>query len=410
MANSHVINARLAIYCPAVCSSVWPDVDKAAGGRHRQRMHRHTALRPCDAFKPWMLLCLWILSGCAGERRSSPLEPAPGIARQIIERSLPHGLADARGWTDDLVAGFSALGIEITAAHACAVAAVIAQESGFRVDPIIPGLPAIAWNEIDKRAAHAGVPKLVLHSILSLPSAGGLSYSERIERAKTEHELSDIFEDLISSVPLGRTLLADDNPIKTRGPMQVHVVFAQRFATTRPYPYPVKRSIADEIFTRRGGLYFGIAHLLGYTADYDRYLYRFADFNAGQYASRNAAFQAAVASASGLPLITDGALLAPEAALDSPGETEAALRSLGVRFGFNEASIHSALAKSKSEDFEKTALYRRVYALAEERERHSLPRALVPQIELRGPKISRKLTTAWYANRVNGRFENCMHR
>jgi hypothetical protein len=249
---------------------------------------------------------------------------------------------------------------------------------------------------------------LVVHGLLELPSPTGRTYRQRLDGARTEKQLSDIYEDFIGTVPLGRTLFADRNPIRTRGPMQVHVAFAEQFAAQRPYPYPVKTSIADEVFTRRGGLYFGIAHLLAYPAGYDRYLYRFADFNAGQYASRNAAFQAAITTAAGIALVPDGALLPPADERSEPGPTEAALRALGPRLKVNDSAIHSALLQAKTKEFEKTALYVRVFALAEEQQKAAVPRARVPSILLRGPKISRKLTTEWYATRVNGRFERCL--
>jgi Protein of unknown function (DUF1615) len=68
------------------------------------------------------------------------------------------------------------------------------------------------------------------------------------------------------------------------------------------------------------------------------------------------------------------------------------------------------LLHSKSGEFADTALYRRVFALAETRLGHALPRAVVPHIELHGPKLTRHLTTSWYARRVDARFERCLRR
>jgi hypothetical protein len=360
---------------------------------------------------------LWILcgitalmTGCAGERQNHrPAGASPAQTRDLIDSSLPRSVTDRAGWTADVYSAFTALAVAPTHENICAVVAVIEQESGFRVDPVIPGLPAIAWREIDDRAAHTGIPRMIVHGVLELESPTGHSYRDRIDKARTEKELSDIYEDLIGAVPMGRTLFADRNPIRTRGPMQVHIAFAEQFSAAKPYPYPVKLSIADEVFTRRGGVYFGVAHLLDYRAPYDRYLYRFADFNAGQYASRNAAFQRAVSSASGIPLVADGALLAHGGDPGAPGATELAVRRLRPRLGAGDDAIHRALTQAKTADFEENPVYQRVFAMAEASEHRRLPRAVAPNIELHGPKIKRRLTTEWYASRVNGRFERCLN-
>ena len=364
-----------------------------------------------------LLACAALLTSCVipppvgrpGPAQPSGAAPGPLPPRVLIERALPKSVSDRTGWVNDIADVLLELKIEPTREHICAVVAVTEQESSFRVDPVVPHLGVIAWHEIDGRAEHAHIPKVVVHQVLEIKSSTGQSYAERIDGARTEKQLSDIFEDFTGSVPLGRSLFASWNPIRTRGPMQVNVAFADKFAETRPYPYPVKVSVDDELFTRRGSLYFGIAHLLAYTAPYDRYLYRFADYNAGQYSSRNAAFQNAVNTAAKTQLVTDGALLPHGDSTDSPGDTELAVRGLSDRLNLSDAAIHSALEEARTEKFETTTLYKRVFALAERASGHRPPAAIIPSIRLQGPKIERKLTTDWYAHRVDDRFQRCLN-
>jgi hypothetical protein len=354
--------------------------------------------------KAIVLALVALLTGCASERATGPTI-SESDARAMIERALPSTVPDNSGWVEDIYTAFTTQGLQPTHENICAVVSVIDQESNFHVNPVVPGLPAIARKEVRTRAEHAGVPWMLVQAALELKSSTGLSYADRIDRAKTEKDLSDLYEDLIGSVPMGRTLFADHNPIRTRGPMQVNVAFLKRTEAAHDYPYPVKTTLADELFTRRGSVYFGVAHLLGYSAPYPRYLFRFADYNAGQYASRNAAFQSAASAASGTSLTPDGALLPHDGA---SGSTESAVRALSGRLDIDNDAIHSALEEGNSPDFERTAVYKRVFTLAEQSQHHTLPRALVPRIKLQGPKLSRTLTTDWYAHRVDGRFQQCL--
>ena len=362
----------------------------------------------------WRALCgssLLALAACSG---TPELPEAPTLsptqARALIERLLPERLTDRSGWAIDIHASFAAMELAPTPSNVCAVIAVTEQESGFQVDPAVPGLAAIAWKEIDTRAAAHGLPKLVVHAALRIGSPDGRSYVERIDAAKTERELSDIFDDLIGSLPLGRTFLADRNPVRTGGPMQVSVAYAEQQAEQRPYPYPVERSLRREVFTRRGGLYFGIAHLLDYPARYPQPIYRFADFNAGHYASRNAAFQSALSLLSGIPLALDGDLLRIGGEDDKPGQTELAARVLAKRLDMSHGDIRDDLQRGDAANFERTTLYEQVFERAEQAEGRPLPRAVLPQIQLKSPKISRKLTTDWFAKRVDERYTRCLQR
>jgi len=356
------------------------------------------------------------LSACAGfEQPTSPSGIRPISAdegRALIRRALPSGVNDAAGWATDMYAAFAALEMAPSHQNICAVIAVTGQESGFQVDPVVPGLSAIARREIETRRERAGIPKLAVDAALALTSSNGKTYGERLDTVRTEKQLSELYEDFIARVPFGKSLLAERNPIRTAGPMQVSIAFAEAFAGDAPYPYPIAGSIRHELFTRRGGLYFGIAHLLGYPAAYPSPLYRFADYNAGRYASRNAAFQNAVSEASGIPLSADGDLLRYENGKPAraPSATELALHTLARRLDLDNEAIRRDLLREKDPRFSQTQLYARVFALADAAKGQRLPRASLPKISLQSPKITRQLTTEWFAQRVDSRYRACLQR
>jgi hypothetical protein len=342
-----------------------------------------------------------LLASCSS---APPREPPidPDRARTEIRERIPAKVANRDGWAVDMFSVFEALEVRPTVRNICAVIAVIQQESGFLVDPVVPGLPAMARREINDRAARYHIPQTLVNVALNVRSSDGRTYAERLRQARTERALSDMFEDFIGEVPLGRRLFADLNPVRTGGPMQVRISFAESHVRKRPYPFPLTDGVRREVFTRRGGLYFGIAHLLDYPVSYDSMLYRFADFNAGHYASRNAAFQRAVSSLSKTPLAIDGDLLREGS--DEPSQTELAVRKSGT--GLDERQIRRDLARGTTHEFEETDTYLKVFELADARA--PAARALVPDIRLQSVKISRKLTTEWFARRVEDRYRRCL--
>jgi len=356
-----------------------------------------------------LILCLTtllVLAGCSTTRAPQQPQRSEAEVKAQIVRLLPATVKDRNGWAQDIYTAFDTQKIYPSTENICAVLAVTEQESTYQVDPPVPNMGKIAQDEILRRAGKVHVPAFVVRSALQLNSPTGKTYAERLSGARTEKDLSGIFDDFISVVPLSNTLFGGFNPVHTAGPMQVSIDFAQKQA--RGYPYTVDGTIRREVFTRRGGMYFGIAHLLGYPVNYDQPLYRFADFNAGWYASRNAAFQAAVSRVTGTELTLDGDLIRYGSLL--PGSTELAVRSLGAKLDMRNPSIRSQLEQGEQLDFEDTTLYKRVFALADQAAGKPLPRAILPGIVLKSPKITRNLTTAWFANRVDERYQRCMKR
>lgn len=369
------------------------------------------------------LLVTLLLAGCASEppapatpstsgtaagrpipKAMQPQKPADMKSR--IVTFLPRNVVDKPGWANDVVTALTSQGLTVSDHNVCTVLAVAEQEATYQADPVVPGLGKIAWKEINARAGKLLIPEFVVRTALSIKSPTGKTYAERIDKLRTEREMSEIFEDMTGEVPMGKQLFGNMNPVRTGGPMQVSVAFAE--ANSRGYPYPVKDSIRHEVFTRRGGIWFGTKHIFGYPADYPDTLYRFADFNAGWYASRNAAFQAAVSRLSGKTLALDGDLIRYDS--DLPGKTELAVHAIAGQLSMSKQAIHQSLKLGDTTEFSQSDLYHRVFTLADQKAGKRLPRAILPGIQLKSPKITRNLTTAWFAKRVDEREQRCVQK
>ena len=194
--------------------------------------------RPARPIFVVALSALVWLGGCASQS-STPRTPSPSEVRSQIVSLMPASVPDRPGWAVDIYAAFAALGIEPSSSNVCAVLAVVEQESTYRADPAVPGIGQIARGEIDRRADRAGIPRLLVQAALQMRSPDSRSYSERIDAARTEKDLSDAFEDFIAAVPLGQRFLAGYNPVRTRGPMQVNIAFAEIHAKAKQYLYRV---------------------------------------------------------------------------------------------------------------------------------------------------------------------------
>lgn len=351
------------------------------------------------------LLAVLALAGCADKVAKTPA-PRPADIRAQLLTLMPANVSDREGWAEDITAAFTAQQLDPSPENLCSVLAVTEQESTFKADPQVPGLSKIAWQEINRRAEPLHIPAFLVRTALSITSPNGKTYSERLDKVRSEKELSAIFDDFIDMVPMGQQLFGRLNPVRTGGPMQVSIAFAEAHA--KDYPYPIDGTVRREVFSRRGGMYFGIMHLLGYPASYTQSIYRFADFNAGWYASRNAAFQQVVSRLSGISLARDGDLI--NYGSNKAGATELAVLSLGKRLKLSDSAIRRDLEKGDTAAFEKTDLYQKVYALADRSARGKAPREMLPGISLESPKITRKLTTAWFAKRVDERRQQCLRR
>jgi hypothetical protein len=271
------------------------------------------------------LLLVGVAACAARQPTAGPPAPPPSLAPAQIARLIDGRVRDRAAWGQAIADALQALGRAADPPSVCAVVAVIAQESGFQEDPVVPGLARIVQARLasyEGKLGPLGGP--VFRRLLSARSpADPRTFDERLHQARTERDVDRVFRDMLayyqSSFPLtvgalglaGKLFdvhdLGELNPVTTAGPMQVSVRFAESWARQH-HGDPTR--VRDDLYTREAGTFYGTARLLAYEAAYPKMLFRFADYNAGLYASRNAALQAQLSRLAGEPLALDGDLLA----------------------------------------------------------------------------------------------------
>ena len=72
--------------------------------------------------------------------------------------------------------------------------------------------------------------------------------------------------------------------------------------------------------------------------------------------------------------------------------------------------IIGANKEEKDKKFEKTQTYKAVSQLYETKIGKKPMYAIMPEVVISGPKLSRDYNTNWFATRVDGRYQTCMQK
>ncbi len=372
----------------------------------------------------------FVLATCIAASWIAPAQAAPISADQTARliRLAEKGVSDTQGWATDMHSVLQKHDLEVSRENVCATIAIIDQESSFNPNPTVPGLGVVSENALKTKFGKVPVlGRLALNYLENYPSPD-TSFMKRIRAAKTERDLDIAYRELVGAaskstkvdlavrIGLFNTLIEDKNEIDTAGSMQVSVRFAMDIARSKrwlPMALEDVYAVRDHLYTREGGMYYGVAQLLSYDTGYNAKIYRFADYNAGRYASRNAAFQRVVAKLSGQALAYDGDLLLygkGSQILNKESSSEKAIQAIDQKFmlGLSKDTIRADLAKEKEQRFGGTATYIRLRDLFGQRTKTIAAFAEVPSIELSSPKIKRRMTTLIFAESVNRRYRACM--
>jgi hypothetical protein len=375
------------------------------------------------------------IKGQLNDTHPTAAAPPPTISveavTQLIKGAEPSA-KDPKAWAADILAVLNIHRLAQNRENACSIIAIVDQESGFVANPAVPNLGKMSEKAVVEKLSKLSFLGSQAENFLNKFPNPQNSFMQRIRTAKNERDLDLAYRDLIQGIEdyakqyklsiLFNNGFASDfiegrNEIDTIGSMQVSVNFAMQYEMEQRNGKSLSLKeiyqVRDRLYTRQGGLYYGSLLLLGYPTGYDKKIYRFADFNAGRYSSRNAAVQYMVNILSGKKLVTDGDLMI----YDSDGRvaatassTELAIRELSKTGGLNlnETQIRRDLMKEKSLAFNDTTTYKTLIAAYRIKKKTYPPYAIVPGITLHSEKTSHILTTNKYANTVYGRYQQCM--
>ena len=363
------------------------------------------------------LLCALALAACT--HAPGPTTTTPSLDQAQVAARLPAKLTDREGWASDVITAIRRTKKEPTAERVCAVLAVIEQESGYAVDPPVAALPSMVKKGLAQRLEPLGpMAGPVLAGILEGHAPGDeRTFGARLDTLKTERDLDRLFRDVARAYrdqlpgPLsmiGGGTIEQFNPVTTAGSMQVKVSFARAHADGED-----DDALRELLYTRAGGVRFGTERLIGYPASYDDITFRFADYNAGVYASRNAAFQEQLSALVDMKLVPDGDLLSygkDEEPLDKETQSLRALLAFGATHDVSASTIRSDVRKEKSAAFEETTTWKKVRAAWSTKTGLAAPYARVPDVTIASPKMSKTRTTAWFASNVKRRYDACRQR
>lgn len=390
----------------------------------------HISLKKRVPFAIVSALILCVLSGLSGcvthSEESTPTQPL--LDEKSVTTKIPSHIKDREGWADDIISALRLMDKAPTAERVCAIVAVIQQESGFQKDPAVKNLPKLVRAGLEEKFSKLGPLAGPAVSALLSGSAPGSkeTFATRIEKLKTERDLDRMFRDIEAayrgklpgtfavagaiSFLLGKGSLRDLNPVTTAGSMQVKVSYAMESEENEKLS---EADVREILYTRAGGVRYGAKRLLDYPASYNDIIFRFADFNAGIYASRNAAFQNQLGAIVRIPLAEDGDLLAYSADGEPKDfETE----SLKALLAFAERQDYSAWVakrdarKEKSVDFEETTSWKELRAVYEKQNGKVPPYAKIPNVLLNSPKLRKTRSTEWFAKSVLHHYHACRAR